>query len=402
MKLLLVTDSYWPEIRSASQLMIDLASELRQRGHDVIVITAWPEYNIDRDFDIKSIEPDVLHNDIRVIRVKTLPLHNVGYLIRGIAQILLPVFFIYKLILLKIKVDAVIVYSPPLPLSFVGLWCKFYDAKFVLNLQDIFPQNAVDLGIMKNKLLVRFFMLMEKFCYFRCDWITAHSNGNVKLIQERFPNLSKKIILIHNWVDINLTDEGNNNIDFKERFKITRKYIAVFAGVMGPSQGLEIILKIAKALKYRQDLQFLFVGNGTEKKKMIELSKKYKLDNVQFEDFISTEYYQDLLKICSIGLVCLSPMNKTPVVPGKILGYMAASIPIAAFLQDESDGHQVVNEAACGVAASSSNEVDCIYKFEQLMSKVHEFEAIGKSGFKYASENFNRKMCIDKIEALLN
>ena len=400
MKVLLVTDSYWPEIRSASKLMVDLAGELKSRGHEVIVITTWPKYNLDANLSLDGIKADSVAGEIRVIRVKALPLHNSGYLIRGVAQLLLPIILIYKLITLKIRVEAAIVYSPPLPLAFVGLWCKKFGAKFILNLQDLFPQNAVDLGIMRNKWLVKLFFLIEKYCYSYADSITVHSNGNADVIRRRFPGFKNKIKTIHNWIEIANGCASCSDIDYRLKFGITKKYVAVFAGVIGPSQGLEIILGIAEALKYRDDLLFLIVGDGTEKQKLIDLKNSKNLHNVQFENFVSSENYSDLLKICSIGLVCLSSKNKMPVVPGKILGYMAAGMPIASFLHDESDGHQIVADAKCGITASSSNAGDCISKFELLMSRADDFELIGKNGFEYASKNFDKRVCIDKIEAL--
>jgi len=401
MRVLLVTDSYWPEIRSASKLMVDLAEELKSRGHDVIVMTTWPKYNLDANLNLSSFKTDEVTSGIRVIRVKSLPLHNSGYLVRGIAQLLLPIIFIYKLITHEIRVEAAIVYSPPLPLAFVGIWCKKNRAKFILNLQDLFPQNAVDLAIMRNKWLVKFFFLMEKYCYSCADSITVHSNGNAHNIRRRYPRLINKIEIIHNWIEIAHESSQYGYIDYRLKFGITRKYIAVFAGVIGPSQGLEIILGVAEALRYRNDLLFLIVGEGTDKQKLIDLKKTMNLDNVQFENFVSSENYPNLLKICSIGLVCLSSKNKTPVVPGKILGYMAASLPIASFLHNESDGHQIIADAKCGVTASSSDVDDCISKFELLMLKANEFQLIGKNGFEYASKHFDKRVCIDKIEVLL-
>ena len=96
MKILLVTDSYPPEIRSASHLMLELAEELHSRKHQVTVITTWPEYNIDQNSKARSFSEKEIENGITVLRVKTLPHHNVNYLLRGVAQLLMPVKFIRK------------------------------------------------------------------------------------------------------------------------------------------------------------------------------------------------------------------------------------------------------------------------------------------------------------------
>ena len=95
MNILLVTDSYPPEIRSASHLMLELAEELHDRNHQVTVITTWPEYNLDQDSAQRSFTEKEIENGITVLRVKTLPHHNVKYLLRGVAQLFMPVQFLW-------------------------------------------------------------------------------------------------------------------------------------------------------------------------------------------------------------------------------------------------------------------------------------------------------------------
>ena len=148
MNILLVTDSYPPEIRSASHLMLELAQELTHRGHQVTVITTWPEYNLDQNENKKSFKALELENGIKVIRVKTLPHHNVNYIVRGLSQLIMPLQFLLKLYRHQIKPDAVVVYSPPLPLALVGSWLGHRGARTLLNVQDLFPQNAIYLGIL--------------------------------------------------------------------------------------------------------------------------------------------------------------------------------------------------------------------------------------------------------------
>ena len=110
MNILLVTDSYPPEIRSASHLMLELAQELRHRGHSIIVITTWPEYNLDQSVAVRTFNEFELEDGIQVIRVKTLPHHNVNYLVRGLSQLLMPLQFLIQLKRYRIKADAVVVY----------------------------------------------------------------------------------------------------------------------------------------------------------------------------------------------------------------------------------------------------------------------------------------------------
>ena len=406
MNILLVTDSYPPEIRSASHLMLELAQELTHRGHQVTVITTWPEYNLDQSENKKSFNALELENGVKVIRVKTLPHHNVNYIVRGLSQLIMPLQFLLKLYRHQIKPDAVVVYSPPLPLALVGSWLGHRGARTLLNIQDLFPQNAIDLGILTSSMQIKFFRALERFAYRSTDVVTVHSEGNRKMVLEQNPGIESKLKLLHNWVDIDHHNadhscSAHTFVDFRKKWNIHQKYVAVFAGVMGPSQYLTLILDLAQRMHDQTDLLFLFVGDGKEKEKLQQIAKEKNLKNVQFEGFISRDAYPDLLAISNIGLVCLSPQNKTPVVPGKILGHMAAGIPVVAFLHLASDGHKLIQDSNCGVSANSADIESCELVMRGLMKDTSSFAVLGASGKEYAVKHFSKVVCVSEIERML-
>jgi glycosyltransferase involved in cell wall biosynthesis len=401
MKILLVTDSYPPEIRSASHLMLELAEEFYSRGHRVTVMTTWPEYNLDQNSNLQQFAELEDEGAIQVLRIKTLPHHNVNYIVRGIAQLLMPLQFFWKAQQHRLQADAVIVYSPPLPLALVGVWLGT-KARFLLNVQDLFPQNAIDLGVLRNPWQIKFFRWLEGYAYRNADLVTVHSEGNRSLILQHYPELANKLQILHNWVDVGHHYARTATVDFRVRWKITQRYIAIFAGVMGPSQYLERVLEVAERVQEQQPhLLFLLVGDGVEKSKLIKLATQKNLSNVQFEEFIGRDVYPDLLEICSLGLVCLSPQNQTPVVPGKILGYMAAGLPVVAFLQSQSDGHGIIQKAECGITADSSNLEECVGAFQEMLKQADKFEDIGAAGRNYATQHFSKEACVSEIERIL-
>jgi colanic acid biosynthesis glycosyl transferase WcaI len=397
MKILLVTDSYPPEIRSASHLMLELAQELTIRGHEVTVITTWPEYNLDQREQQKHFNELETEGSIKVIRVKTLPHHNVNYVVRALSQLLMPVQFLLKLRRYKVQADAVVVYSPPLPLAFVGSWLRRKGVRNLLNVQDLFPQNAIDLGILRSKMQIRFFRALERFAYRTADIVTVHSEGNQKMLLAQNPTISSKLRILHNWVDIDHHAANEASVDYRKQWGITQKYVAVFAGVMGPSQYLELILGVAERMQEQADLLFLLVGDGKEKERLQQLAKDKNLSNVRFEGFISRDTYPDLLNACDIGLVCLSPQNQTPVVPGKILGHMAAGLPVVAFLHPASDGHRLIVDAQCGISADSGDWEHCTTAMKKFISQSGAFQAFGLSGQRYALAHFSKQACVSEL-----
>ena len=381
--------------------MLELAEELHSRKHHVTVITTWPEYNLDHDSTHHRFSEIEVENGITVLRVKTLPHHNVNYLLRGLSQLLMPLQFLRKLRQHRIQPDALIVYSPPLPLALVGSWLhRNKKISFVLNAQDLFPQNAIDLRLLTNPLQIRFFRALENLAYRTADVVTVHSEGNQRTVLQQYPNLEGKFRILHNWVDVDYHESSVAKVDFRKKWNIQQKHIAVFAGVMGPSQYLELLLLVAEQMQDHTELLFLLVGDGQEKEKLQKMAQEKSLSNLRFEGFVSREEYPDLLQICSIGLVCLNPLNKTPVVPGKILGYMAAGLPVAAFLQSSSDGHGVIKSAQCGFSADSADKDACVQSMCTLLSQRDSFTKLGQNGKSYATKKFSKEVCVSQLESM--
>lgn len=278
---------------------------------------------------------------------------------------------------------------------------KKYGAKLVLNIQDIFPQNAIDLGVIKNPLLIKFFERMEIKAYRSADRIAVHSESNKRFLTDRKGIPSNKIYILHNWVDIKQFINVNGSGSYREKYGLNDKFILLFAGVIGPPQYLDLLINVAKEVKEMPDITFLFVGDGMEKDRLMKMVEECKLKNVIFKPFVSKEEYPGLVKDVNVGLVCLSSKNKTPVIPSKILGYMAASVPVVAFLNRESDGHSLIKDAGCGYSAVSDDfkrAPGIILKIYKERDKLMQY---GENGFKYVSAHFDKSICISKLEKLL-
>ena len=399
MNVMLITDSYPPEIRSAAQLMKELAEELVERGHVVTVLTTWPQYNIAKNQNLDLIKPFSVENGVKVRRIKTLRHHNVNYIFRGISQILMPFYFKKEIRKHSIPIpDVVVIYSPPLTLSKVGIFLKKkYGAKLILNVQDLFPQNAIDLGDLKNELLVKYFEKMENKAYFFSDSIAVHSEGNRRYLIDQKKVSKDKVDILHNWIDTSAFVD-QEKYDFRKEFSLENKFVFLFAGVIGPSQYLDLIIDIANDVQDKKDIRFLFVGDGAEKNRLIEKSSN--LENILFKPFVSSDLYPALVSSVDVGLVCLSPANKTPVVPGKILGYMAGALPVIAFLHEESDGHKVIKESKSGISVLSGNYEKALEALLEIYNRKDLLSSYGQNGLEYVNKNFEKKICVSNLERL--
>lgn len=400
MRILLVSDAYPPEIGSAAKLMAELAGELAARGHAVTVLTGWPSYKLAQSHRADAFCERMMEGAVQVLRVETLPLHNSSFITRGFAQLFAP--YQFWRVLKKHEpqpFDAVLVYTPPLPLASVGAWAKREGARFVLNVQDIFPQNAIDLGILNNPLAIGLFRWIEKRAYASADVITAHSEGNRELLIKANSGIASKLKVLHNWVDMDVPSQAAH--DFRAEFGLENKFVAVYGGVTGPAQGLDVILDLASRVRDLPDLVFLIVGEGTEKAKLEARAKAEGLVNVMFKPFVAQELYPSLLLSSDVGFLTLSPRMKTPVVPGKILGYMAMSLPVLAVVNRESDAHGIVRDAGCGYACNSDDLGEAEKRVRMLYSHREECAAMGAKGRAYALAHFSKPRIADSIEKML-
>ncbi len=402
MRILFITDSYPPEVRSAAQLMKDLAEGFAEKGYDVNVATTYPQYNL-AESKIGKFPEISEENGVKILRVKTLPHHKVSFIIRGIAQVLMPIIFFRKIKQHFIeKIDVVIVHSPPLPLTIAARMVKkLYKAKYILNLHDIFPQNAVDLGIMNNKILIKIFERMERNAYAEADLIVVPSNEHKKFIEEKRGVPGKKIDVIYHWIDSGPYLKATRTGKFRKLYELDNKFVFLFGGVLGPSQGLDLIIRIADKLKNNSDIVFLFVGDGSAKNGLMKKVEELNLKNVIFKPFVSPEEYPELVKDCDVGIISLSSQNTTPAVPAKILGYMAAGIPVVAFLQKESDGLLIIKDAQCGYGAVSDDEDEAFEIILKIYRDRKKIDVLGKNGLNYLLKNMEKKVGVDKFEKLI-
>lgn len=402
MRILLVTDPYPPEICSAAALMKELAVSLSARSHEVAVLTTSPRYKLDQDA-IKKVwsEYSIEDSAISVIRAPTFPLRHVGYIRRGIASILAP-FQMWRTLRRHVKrdFDVVFIYSPPITLGLIGLIAKRRGMGVLLNVQDIFPQNAIDLGILRNPMLIAFFRWIEHLSYKYADIVTAHSKGNLNVLSSSYPNLTSKFRVLHNWIDVSCFSASRMK-NYRSLFGLEGKFIALFAGVIGPAQGTHILVEVADRLRDLDNFVLLMVGDGAERRRVEELSYSRGLKNIIFKPFISQSDYPDLLASCDVGLICLSSDSKTPVVPGKMLGYMGASLPIAAFVNAESDIHEIVADAQCGSSCISSD----VAEMEKILRRLHGnpdlCRDMGRNGRSYVAAHFSTDRIVTEIECIL-
>jgi len=402
MNVLIFTDSFPPEIKSSAHLLFELSEDLVKKGNKVTVVTGFPKHyiiNIDQRYKGKLFLYERM-NKVKVIRLLSISFIRHIPMIRGLDQFLLSVIFIFGG-MFSGKQDLILTYSPPLPLGISAyLLGKIKKAPFIFNVQDIFPQSVIDLGLLKSKILIKISEIMEKFIYKKAYYITVHSKGNRENIISKNVD-PEKVIIIHNWVDTDIIKpiEVQDN-DFKRKYDLEGKFIVSFAGVMGFAQGLDIIIQCAELLKSYKDILFVLIGDGVKKNALLKKTNDLELNNVKFLPLQPKKMYPLILEASGICLVTLDKSVKTPVVPAKLLNVMASGRPVVASLNLKGDAPKIIKASKCGYCV----EADDVKRFSEAILKLYNNpklrDELGENGRAYVVKQFSRKICVEKYEKL--
>lgn len=402
MRISIITITYPPEIGGAAHLIFELAQSLRDRGHQVTVLTTYPSYNLQvipeeyrRGLWMRE-EVDGLA--IRRIRVPTLPRGN--KIARGLQHFAFGLW-LGALTAFTPRADVALVFSPPLPLPWlVALAGKAKRMPVVANIQDLFPRQAVELGMLTNSTLIRIFEAMERQMYRQATAVTVHSPGNREHVIER-GGRSECVHVVYNWVDTERIRPGERDNAFTRQHGLDGKFVVSYAGTMGWAQDMQTIVGAAAELRDRGDMLFVLVGDGVEKEKAQKRALELGLDNVLWLPMQPWETYPQILAASDVSLINLHPELHTPVVPSKLLSIMAAGRAVVASLPDHSDARQIIAESGCGIYVDAGDHVALAAALLQLNGDRARGRELGRQGRAYVEAHFTREACTSRMEQIL-
>ena len=253
--------------------------------------------------------------------------------------------------------------------------------------------------MLRNRFLIRAFEAIESFAYRHARFITVHSEGNqAYLINKGIP--SDRVRVVHNWADTASHHPERNGRSFREQYSLDGQFTLLFAGVMGYAQDLDTVIECAHLLKDHEGILFLLVGDGVEKPALVRKVERLGLTNVRFADFVGKDDYPDLVVASQVGLVTLKKTMTPPIVPSKILGYMACGRPFIASLNPESDAHTIIREGQCGIAVPPGDPSAMAEAILTLYQRPDLLETMGQNGRTYVERHFSKEVCLSHYESL--
>lgn len=400
MRVLMFTDRFPPEIRSSAHLFHDLARELQRRGHDVAVITKAPTHYV-ANGEARNVTPGWEQVDgVRTLRVRGLPLAGHHPVIRSLDHLALGWSF-GRAARQWPKADVVLVYSPPLPLAEAG--AKYdgrFGAPFVLNVQDLQPQTAIDLGLLRNRTAIALAERMERRAYERATRIVVHSPGNRTFLLERKGVPGDKVRVIYNWVDTEALRPGPRENGFRADEGLAGKFVVSYAGLMGYAQDLSTAIECAALMETDEAVLFLLVGEGAREGRWRKMVAERGLRNVRFLPMQSKERYANLLAASDVCLVPLDAALRTPVVPGKLQSIMASGRPAITIVDPWGDTPKLIDESGGGINVPPGQPQALAEAIRRLKAKPALGDQMGRLGRAFAEAHFSISRCADAYEDL--
>lgn len=373
----------------------DLVRELARRGLNVyVVFPREKRTNLSTELiDLKNI---------KLLKVKTGNITKTGFIEKGISTLLIEEQYLWaiKKYFAGVHFDLVMYSTPPITFERVIKYFKRkHRSKTYLVLKDIFPQNAVDIEILKKGSLIwRYFRRKERNLYQLSDKIGCMSEGNARYILEHNHKIEKeKVEIFPNSIEpIEIKEMGDRQVF--EKYDIpSDSTLFVYGGNLGRPQGIDFLLQVIDHFYQIENAHLLIVGSGTEYEKIRKHLEKIMPQNVTLLKELPKSEYDQLLSVADVGLIFLDYRFTIPNFPSRLTAYMEHSLPVLAATDSRTDLKDVLLNSECGLWSESGDIEGFIKNAQSLASTVDLRECLGRNGRHFLEQHYDIRRNINII-----
>ena len=372
----------------------DLMRKFRDEGHNVYIVTPY-ERRLGKDTSL------VESNGVHILNVKTLNIQKTNIVEKGIGTLLLESQYkrAIKQYLGGVKFGLITYSTPPITFTNVVRYLKQQNPQSVtyLQLKDIFPQNAVDIGMMTKTgikgLLYKFFRNKEKKLYVASDYIGCMSPANVEFVLKYNPEIdSGRVEVAPNSIELFENEMGPDQVKAR-RLYFRRKYdlpldkpVFIFGGNLGKPQGIPFIIDCLNANASRPDCFIVVIGTGTELSKLRVWYNSTHPRSVKVMDGLPKSDYDEFVRTCDVGLIFLDHRFTIPNYPSRLLNYLENRMPVLCATDPNTDMGKIAEENGFGYWCES----DSVKAFTVILDKmIHsDREAMGDKGYEFLKNNY--------------
>lgn len=402
MKILFMGQHYAPEDVSGAVLATELAIDLAKRGHEVTIVTCFPNYPEGRVFPgykLHLYQKEIL-DGVQVVRTWSYicPRKTFWRRILNYGTFSAVAFFGG---LLVDRPDVVVSFSPPLPLG-VSAWLlsRLWRVPWVLRVEDLYPEVAVAAGVLHSHSVIAFLSALERFLYQQATHISLISEGFRRNLLGKGIS-AQKLSVIPVWADPDVVRPLPKENCFRRDHGLEGRFVVMYAGNIGHTSALEDVIVAAEILRDQPDVRFVIVGEGIKKQALADLVEHKGLENVLFLPFQPRTVFAEMLAAADIGLVTLSPGFSSTSLPSKTFNIMASGRPIVAITPLDSEIAQLVQEADCGVPVPPDHPERLAEVLLELKDDTSRLTDMGRNGRLQLESRFSRRRCVDLYEKTL-
>ena len=374
----------------------DLMRKFRDEGHKVYIVSPTER----RDGRKTSV---IEEKGVKILSVRTLNVQKTNVIEKGIGQV--SIEFLYKRAIMKyfkgVNFDLILYSTPPITFPKVIEYAQKANpsAKTYLLLKDIFPQNAVDMGMLSKNgvkgILYKFFRAKEKKLYALTDYIGCMSPANVSYVLEHNPEISpERVEVAPNSIELvedgQIMKQGMDNIkglpsSLVDSFK-SGKPVFIYGGNLGKPQGIPFLIQCLEANADREDCHFVVVGSGTYYQKLADWYQDRQPKAVTVMKGLPKEDYDRLVQACQVGLIFLDYRFTIPNFPSRLLSYLEFKMPVISCTDPNCDTGSIAEENGFGFYAPSND----VAAFTQTMNKMlaSDIPAMGEKGYQFLKDNY--------------
>ena len=402
MRILIYSYNYYPEPIGIAPLMTELAEGLVKRGHEVRVVTAMPNYPERQIYEgyRGKLYVNEYKNGVQIQRsyVWTRPQPKL------LDRVLLDASFVVSSFLPALfgwRPDVILSTSPSLPVCIpTTLLGWLHDCPVVLNLQDILPEAAVHVGLLKNKFLIQVFATLEKFAYRTATKISVIADGFVDNLRSKGV-AANKIVQIPNWVDVNFIHPlPKENNAFRKAHNLDGKFVVLYSGNIALTQGLETVIKAAAALRDVPDIAFVIVGEAKGLQRLQQECQDIGADNVLLLPFQPREKLPEMLAAADVGLVVQKKNVISFNMPSKIQVLLASGRALVASVPDNGTAARAIRQSGGGVVVTPEDSQALATAVLDLYEHPEKVKTLGYNSRQFAIEQYSFDQALNNYESL--
>ena len=400
---LVLSLTFPPDNVSTAHLMGELASDLVDRDHKVTVMTTRPHFNRDAAAEdaqpINSVWGRLLGiSDLNGATVYHTPVisRSGGVLNRLTGWMIFHLVSLIAGLLLLRRVDVILAPSPPLTIGLVAWILGLrHRAKFIYNVQELYPDIAVSLGVIRNKAVVSLLYRFERFVYATAGRVTVISSAmHARVLSKGVPG--HKVLLIPNWVDTSDISILPKDNEFSREHGVHQKFVVSYAGNMGLAQSFDELLEAAEILRNSGEIRFMLIGDGVERENIKQRLQESGLNNVIMLPYQPYHLVPQIYASSDLSYVPLHGTATTHALPSKLYRIMASGRTILALAERDSGIADLVIESGAGILVEPGSGRKLATEIERAASDPARIFRLGEIGREFVVNNYSRSEIVER------